>query len=53
MSMSNIPKIKKDTKTISVILPLEMYEAIEKVCEEEERNVSYIVRKAIQEYLDK
>lgn len=43
----------KKTKTISVILPMEMIEELEKIMKEEERNMSWIVRKAIQEYIDK
>lgn len=38
---------------ITVIIPDEMKEAIDKKAELEDRNLSWVVRKAIQEYLDK
>lgn len=43
----------KETKTISVILDKDFYEELKEVAKEEERNFSFIVRKALQEYLDK
>ena len=43
---------EKKSKTISVILPGEMISALEEIMKEEERNMSWIVRKAIQEYID-
>ena len=36
---------------ICVILPDEMKEEIDKVAKEQDRNLSWIVRKAIEEYL--
>lgn len=50
--MANADKEKK-SKTISVILPMDMVSALEDKMREEERNMSYIIRKAIQEYLNK
>ena len=47
--MSNMPK----SVTISLAIPAELKEAIEKVAGKEERSLSWIVRKAIQEYLEK
>jgi predicted transcriptional regulator len=47
--MLNMPK----SVTISLAIPAELKEAIEKVAEKEERSLSWIVRKAIQEYLEK
>ena len=44
---------EKKSKTISVILPMDMVSALEDKMKKEERNMSYIIRKAIQEYLDK
>lgn len=38
---------------ICVILPDEMKEEIDKVAKEQERNLSWVVRKAIEEYLSK
>ena len=37
---------------IGVIIPDDMKEALDKIAAEEERNISYVVRKAIQEFLD-
>lgn len=37
---------------IGVIIPDEMKKALDQIAEEEERNISYVVRKAIQEYLN-
>lgn len=44
---------EKKSKTISVILPMDMVSALEDKMRKEERNMSYIIRKAIQEYLNK
>ena len=41
-----------DTVTLSVIVTKEMREQLEKVAKEEERTLSWIMRKAIQDYLD-
>ena len=38
---------------ICVILPDETKEEIEKIAKEQERNLSWVVRKAIEEYLSK
>lgn len=38
---------------ITVIIPDEMKEKIEQIATQEERNISWVVRKSIQEYLDK
>lgn len=38
---------------ITVIIPDEMKEGLDKTAVKEERNLSWVVRKAIQEYLDK
>jgi metal-responsive CopG/Arc/MetJ family transcriptional regulator len=40
------------SKTISVIISAEMVAALEEKMKKEERNMSWIVRKAIQEYLE-
>lgn len=42
-----------ESKTISVIIPVDVKEKLDKKAKEEERTLSWIVRKAIQEYLDK
>lgn len=44
---------KKEKTTICVILDKELRDAVEAIAEKEERNLSYIVRKALQEYVDK
>lgn len=38
---------------ITVIIPDEMKEKIEQIATQEERNISWVVRKSIQEYLDR
>lgn len=38
---------------ITIIIPDETKGKLEQIARDEERNLSYIVRKAIQEYLDK
>lgn len=38
---------------ITVIIPDEMKTAIDKIAKEEDRNLSWVVRKAIQDYLDR
>lgn len=42
----------KETKTISVILDKEFYEELKELAKKEERNFSWIVRKALKEYVD-
>lgn len=37
---------------ITIMLPEENKEALEQIAQEEERNLSWVVRKAIQQYLD-
>lgn len=37
---------------ITILLPEENKEALEQIAQEEERNLSWVVRKAIQQYLD-
>lgn len=43
----------KEKTTICVILDKELRDAVEEIAEKEDRNLSYIVRKALQEYVDK
>jgi len=43
----------KETRTISVIIPVEIKEALDDVAKKEERTLSWVVRKAIEEYLNK
>lgn len=38
-------------KTIGVIIPDDMREKLEEICKEEDRNISWVVRKAIAEYI--
>ena len=45
--------VKKEKTTICVILDKELRDAVEAIAKEEERNLSYIVRKALQEYVNK
>lgn len=40
-------------KNISVVVTDEMREALDKAATEQERNISWIIRKAIEQYLDK
>jgi len=47
--MPNIPK----NKTISLAITEDMKEAIDKIAEKEERSSSWIVRKAIEEYIER
>jgi len=44
---------KKEKTTICVILDKELRDAVEAIAKKEDRNLSYIVRKALQEYVDK
>ena len=46
-------KKEQEKTTISVIIPIETRNKLNKIAKEEERNLSWIVRKAIQDYLDK
>jgi len=43
----------QDKTTISVVIPVEMRNKLIAIAAEEERNLSWIVRKAIQDYIDK
>lgn len=43
---------KSKNKTISVIVSDEMRAELEKIAAEEERNLSWVVRKALQQYID-
>lgn len=47
--MPNIPK----NKTISLAITEDMKEAIDKIAKKEERSSSWIVRKAIEEYIER
>lgn len=47
--MPNIPK----NKTISLAITEDMKEAIDKIAEKEERSSSWVVRKAIEEYIER
>ena len=38
---------------ITIIIPDETKNKLEQIAQDEDRNLSYVVRKAIQEYLDK
>ena len=44
---------EQDKTTISVVISVEMRNKLEAIAAEEERNLSWIVRKAIQDYIDK
>jgi predicted DNA-binding protein len=37
---------------ICVIIPKEMKEELDRICKNEERNISWVVRNAIQEYIE-
>ena len=43
---------KTKNKTISVILSDEMRAELDKIAAEEERNLSWVVRKALQQFID-
>jgi predicted transcriptional regulator len=42
----------KDTKTVGVILDMEFYNEIKALADKQERNLSWIIRKALQNYLE-
>lgn len=45
-------KQNEEKVTICVVIPKSLREAVEEIAKEEDRNLSYIVRKALQEYVD-
>ena len=43
---------KQETTTINVVVPVELRKALEEIAAREERTLSWIVRKALQEYIE-
>jgi predicted transcriptional regulator len=44
---------KTESTTINVVVPIELRQDLEKIAAAEERTLSWIVRKALQEFVEK
>jgi len=51
--MTARPKKDKETKAIGIRIPVEWYEILMKIAEEEERSLNSLFRVAIKQYINK
>ncbi len=51
--MTARPKLDKETKAIGIRIPVEWYDFLVKIAEEEERSLNSLFRVAIKEYIQK